>query len=293
MIAGIVGLGLIGGSFAKSIKTKTNHSVLGFDIDKSITYQALENGIIDGVLNDDKLKTCDIILIALYPDATIEFLKEKASYISIKTCVIDLCGIKREICNVGKDTSEKYGFKFIGGHPMAGKEKSGYLASSSDLYENASMILAPIDIRQSPHIADNLEIDNIPRFIKDFFLDIGFSRIQISTPEFHDEIIACTSQLAHIVSSAYVKIPTAQKFKGFSAGSFSDMIRVAEMNDKIWTQLFMKNRDFLLEQIDFLLENLKDYRAALDIGDIGSLKELIQQGTAIKASFDERINKNE
>jgi len=239
MIIGIVGLGLIGGSVAKSIKARTDDMVLGIDLNEETMALAKMSGSIDGVLTDDKLSSCDIIMIAVAPAALTKWVEEKAALIK-GTLLIDLCGVKR---NIGKFISAKAkenGFSYIGGHPMAGKEVSGFKNSNATLFSGASMILIPDE-----H-SDILVLDKV----KTYFLDIGFERITFSTPEEHDMIIAYTSQLAHITSSAYIKSPTAQKHMGFSAGSYKDMTRVAKLDENLWTELFLDNSDYLIDELN-------------------------------------------
>jgi prephenate dehydrogenase len=271
---GIVGLGLIGGSFAKAIKARTEHTVLGADIDKEILSKAMDDGAVDFELKDGDLKDCDLLLIALYPAAIISYLEEKARLFSKKGFVIDLCGVKRHICKKGQMLAKEHGFNFIGGHPMAGREVFGYSAAIENLFDGASMILVPEPER------------TVPDFIKEFFLSVGFTHIQISTPEHHDEVIACTSQLAHVVSSAYVKTPVAPDFYGFSAGSFKDMTRVAYMNEKVWTELFLNNADMLKLEIDSLVNELKKYSDALERRDEKEIMRLIKEGTEIKVRLN-------
>ncbi len=274
MNIGIVGLGLIGGSLAKSIKTKTQHSVAAIDMNDDTMMMARLSGAIDEALTEENLPQCDIVLLAVFPGAAVDWIAENGKYISGSATVIDMCGVKRSVCARIKPIAEQYGFCYVGGHPMAGSERGGFVNSSADLYNGASMIITP---------DESIHIDKLEK-IKAFFTDIGFASLTFSTPEEHDRIIAYTSQLAHVTSSAYVKAPDAQLRRGFSAGSFNDMTRVARLDEDMWTELFMENKDYLAEQIQILIDNLQQYYDAISEGDAVELKQLLKDGKEKKLS---------
>lgn len=273
MNIGIVGLGLIGGSLAKSTKTRTSHFVYGSDLNAEVIQMARMCGAMDRALNDN-IEICDIIFLCICPNAAAEWLDANAQRISTSAIVIDMCGVKRAVCKRLAPIAEKYGFTYIGGHPMAGKERSGFVNSSSDLFDGADMILTPNEYIQM----ETLEM------LKAYFTDIGFASLTFTTPEEHDVIIAYTSQLAHIASSAYIKSPTAQQRRGFSAGSYRDMTRVALLDENMWTELFMDNRSNLLQQLDLFINNLTEYRDALSAGDAETLCALLRDGREKKAA---------
>lgn len=270
----IIGLGLIGGSIAKAIKDNTDHTVYGADIQQSVVLRAKLIDAIDDELDDNKLSECDLVIIALYPEDTVKFISDKASIIRKGSVVIDCGGVKRCICDPANRLAEENGFTFIGGHPMAGVERSGFESSFGMLFNNASMILAP-----SPEI----DIDTLHR-VKEFFLSIGFGSITIVTPEKHDRVIAYTSQLAHVLSSSYIKSPTATEHHGMSAGSFKDMTRVATLNPKMWSELFIENKDNLVGEIDTLISHLQEYRDAINDGDSEKISALLEDGAQKKAA---------
>jgi prephenate dehydrogenase len=269
---GIVGLGLIGGSMAKSIKSRTDNTVLGIDTNEETMTLATMSGSIDGVLDDANLKSCDLILVAIPPRALVKWAEETAPKIDSHTILVDLCGVKRYICSKLTPLAEKYGFSYIGGHPMAGKEISGFKSADDSLFLGASMILTP-DKNTDIHMLDSL---------KEFFLKIGFETLTFSTPEEHDRIIAYTSQLAHISSSAYIKSPTAQSQMGFSAGSYRDMTRVARLDEDMWTELFAANRDKLVSELEEFIGHLDAYLDALKSEDDEKLHELLKNGRELK-----------
>jgi len=277
MKIGIVGLGLIGGSMAKAIKHYSDHTVLGMDISQSVVLKAKMLEVIDGELTQDNLKDCDLVILALYPHDTISFVRENAQQLKGST-VIDCCGIKRLVLDAVQPLSHEHGFVFIGGHPMAGIERSGFEYSMIDLFEGASMILTP-DASADIALLDSL---------KQFFLSIGFERIQISDADEHDRIIAYTSQLAHVLSSAYVKSEAAMRHKGFSAGSFQDMTRVALLNEDMWTELFLANRDNLSDEVEALAGRLIQYANAIRGGDEKDLKHLLIEGRERKTYLTQR-----
>lgn len=270
----IIGLGLIGGSIAKAIKDNTDHTVYGADIQQSVVLRAKLIDAIDDELDDNKLSECDLVIIALYPEDTVKFISDKASIIRKGSVAIDCGGVKRCICDPANRLAEENGFTFIGGHPMAGVERSGFESSFGMLFNNASMILAP-----SPEI----DIDTLHR-VKEFFLSIGFGSITIVTPEKHDRVIAYTSQLAHVLSSSYIKSPTATEHHGMSAGSFKDMTRVATLNPKMWSELFIENKDNLVGEIDTLISHLQEYRDAINDGDSEKISALLEDGAQKKAA---------
>ena len=274
MNVGIVGLGLIGGSMAKSIKARTGHTVYGIARSEETLMMARMCGAIDAPLTDENLPQCDLILIAIRPGAAIEWTRRHAELISKSATLVDLCGVKRVVVDALAPIAEKHGFAYIGGHPMAGKERGGFTSATEDLFVGASMILTP-DKRTDMQLLETL---------KSFFLDIGFAGLTFSDPEEHDRIIAYTSQLAHIVSSAYVKSPEAQRRRGFSAGSFRDMTRVARLDEDMWTELFLDDADYLTKEVGELIRHLTEYQEALQARDAEKLHALLKDGREKKAS---------
>ena len=273
----IIGLGLIGGSLARTIKLHTDAAVYGCDLNPQTIEQALLMDAIDGELTDDLLRECDMVLVALYPAAIIDWITDHADCFKPGALVIDCGGVKQVICGAIEPIAEGKGWHFIGGHPMAGREFSGFRYARDDLFDRASMILCP---------RGDIDPEVLQR-ARDFFMDIGFRRVQFTTPKTHDEMIAYTSQLAHIVSSAYVKCPLADKHRGFSAGSFADMTRVARLNEDMWTELFFDNRDALLPVLEDLADRVAEYRDALRNDDPDAMKRLLREGREIKEKLTE------
>ena len=276
MRIGIVGLGLIGGSLAKALKYNTEHEVLGTDIDRGVLLKAKLLGAVDDELLPEQLSSCDLVITALYPQDTLDYITQHAQIFKKGAIVMDCCGVKRVICETLWQYAKENGFLFYGAHPMAGLHFSGFAYSDVHMFSNASMILLP---------PDNADINDLAN-LKHLFLSIGFTNIQISTPEEHDRIIAYTSQLAHVVSNAYVKSPQAQVHNGFSAGSYKDLTRVAKLNADMWTELFLDNVDNLTEELDGLIENLQQYSRALHEKDAKTLHALLKAGSDRKEKID-------
>lgn len=274
MKIGITGLGLIGGSMAKAIKERTEHTVFGYDKNEEMMFLASMTGAMDAALNDENLPECDMILIAIRPDHAVQWVKEHAKLIAKNAVLVDLCGVKRAVVNEIAPLAREYGFRYIGGHPMAGKEVAGFKNAVSHLFDGASMILTPDGSTDLPLLET----------LRDFFYAVGFAKLTFSTPEEHDRIIAYTSQLAHITSSAYIKSPESQEQFGFSAGSFKDMTRVARLDEDMWTVLMMDNADYLTPQIDLLIEHLQAYQQALHDRDAEKLRALLKEGREMKES---------
>lgn len=275
MTVGIVGLGLIGGSIAKAYKIDQN-KVLAFDTDKVMLDYAVMTENVDSVLSKENISECDLVFICLYPEASAEYLKDMAEYIGINTLVIDCCGTKRRICEVGFALAEKYGFTFVGGHPMAGTHNSGFKYSKADMFVGAPMVVVP------PRFDDIALLDRIKKYL----LPMRLGTISVTTAEKHDQMIAFTSQMAHIVSNAYVKSPEAVNHKGFSAGSYKDLTRVAWLNPVMWAELFLENKDNLLNELNILIENLAVYKNAMENNDKEALIQILDEGRRIKGEID-------
>ncbi len=275
MTVGICGLGLIGGSMAKAYR-EDGHTVFGYDTDTATLGYCSLAGITDGVLDEASIPNCEIIFIALYPEAAAEYLTQIAHLISHGTVVIDLCGTKVKICECGFSLADKYGFTFVGGHPMAGKQYSGIKYAKASLFHGAPMVLVP------PRYDDIALLDNI----KQLLAPAKFGKISVCGALEHDRMIAFTSQLAHVVSNAYIKSPTAEGHKGFSAGSYKDMTRVAWLNENMWTELFLENNEPLLFELDTIIASLCEYRDAIRSGDKDTLRTLLRDGRIAKEKVD-------
>lgn len=282
MNIGIVGLGLIGGSMAKAFKAYTDNKIYGFNRTKATVETAIGEGVLDGELTAENIALCDLLIISLYPEDSIAFVKKYAAAIRKDAVVMDCGGVKRLICDGIEPIAAEYGFTFIGAHPMAGLHMSGYAYSGETMFQNASLVLCPREYVAEEKI----------NFLCNLFAKVGFTNIQIATPEEHDRIIAFTSQLCHVVSNAYVKNNAATLHKGFSAGSYRDLTRVAKLNEQMWTELFMENSDYLYEELDELIQNLVKYKEAIKNKDADTLLTLLRDGRVRKEEIDGIIYKN-
>lgn len=278
MITGIVGLGLIGGSFAKAYKRRPDCTVYAADINQTILDFAKISGDVDETLTDDNIAECDLLLLTAYPTAIADYLQKTAEKIDKHTIVIDCLGIKRDICKIGFELAEQYGFTYVGGHPMAGTHNSGYKYANEELFDDQPMVIT----------AKPDETPETLSKVKELLEPAGFGSYAYTTPEEHDKMIAFTSQLAHVVSNAYIKSPSAENHKGFSAGSYKDLTRVAWLKADMWSELFLANRDYLSNEIQGLIDRLTEYRQAIDEQDQDRLIELLKEGCRRKREIDGR-----
>lgn len=267
----ICGLGLIGASLAKTLEKNTNHTVLGWNRTESVTEKALRDGVIDKTGDIDSLMAeADITFVNFYPEAIVPFILEHKNSFKKDSVVTDSCGIKTKICRAME--KEKLDFYFIGAHPMAGREVGGYDNSLDNLYDNASFIVTPVD--------------GTPRNKVDALVglaeNMGFARTVVTTPEHHDEMIAFTSQIAHVLACSYVLSPLAPSHAGYSAGSYRDVSRVARINADMWADLFIDNKEALVKEIDDLVSNLMQFKYNIVNEDSPALKDLMNRANKIK-----------
>lgn len=274
----VVGLGLIGGSLCKTIKRKTAHRVFGMDRDPETVKKALVSGAIDEEGDLETLLKADLTIVCLYPEGTVDFLLEQRERFRKGSLVIDVCGVKGAVVSAAAAPLKECGVRFVGCHPMAGREFSGFDYAKDDLFEGASFILTPVEETDPSAVEE----------VRAFALSLGFGKAVVSDPEEHDRIIAATSQLAHIVSNAYIKSPTLRHQAGFSAGSYQDLTRVAKLSEEMWTSLFLLNREALLFEVETIIGHLSQYRDALAAGNAPELKELLREGRILKEEDVER-----
>ncbi len=277
----VVGLGLIGGSLAKAVKKNTKYTCYGLDINKSTITLALAQEAIDAEITADEIGKCDVVIVSLYPQATIDFILDNKDNFKKGSVVIDTCGVKRAVVCAVEDELAKCGVRFLGCHPMAGREFSGFEYAVDNLFEKASFIMTPTDKTEMSAVAE----------ISKLMYEIGFAKCVISNPLEHDEVIAFTSQLAHIVSSAYVKSPSLMNQAGFSAGSFKDLTRVAKLNEDMWTSLFMMNKEPLIDEISHVIKALEDYKQVLEHNDDKKLHDLLKEGRELKENSIDHMSK--
>ena len=274
MTVGIVGLGLIGGSFAKAYHA-AGWTVYGYDVDESMLAFAQLADAVNAPLTMENIGTCDLVLLCVRPLAAIDYLRSAAPHIGSRPVVIDCCGTKRVVCAAAFPLAEQYRFTYLGGHPMAGREFSGLDYALPTLFDGASMIFVPTK-SSTERVLEQLEA---------YFMSLGFGQTVRCTAEQHDHMIAFTSQLAHVVSSAYIKSPEADKHNGYSAGSYKDLTRVAKLNETMWSELFLCNAEPLAAEIDEIIKHLDEYRRAIRAGDRETLTELLREGRIRKENL--------
>ena len=275
MTVGILGLGLIGGSLAR-VYAMAGHTVYAAEKDEDMLAFAMLSGAIHGKLDESIIPECDLILLAIYPDGSASWLEEYAHLVTKNTLVMDCCGIKEEICRRCFPLAEQYGFTFVGGHPMAGTQFSGFKYSRATLFNGAPMVLVP------PRYDDIELLDRV----KTALAPCGFGSFSVTTAQEHDRLIAFTSQMPHIMSNAFIKSPTAASHKGFSAGSYKDLTRVAWLNAPMWAELCMENRENILFELDAYINSLQAYKAALENQDLDGLTALLEEGKRRKEEVD-------
>lgn len=247
-------MGLIGGSFEKAFR-KAGHEVRN----------------LKGAASAE-IGQCELVVVCLPPLKVAPWIREHADDFAAEVLVTDAAGVKEVVCRELADVARTAKWTYVGGHPMAGKEVSGYAHSDENLFRGASMILTPYDWTPSAAVER----------LKGLLASAGFARFVVTDPAHHDEMIAYTSQLAHVVSSAYVRDPLAASHAGYSAGSFQDMTRVATVDPDIWTDLFLANRDALDAVLTRLVDRLGEYRDAIRSSDAPALRALLAEGRRAK-----------
>lgn len=275
MNVGILGLGLIGGSLARAY-AKAGHTVYATDKDENILSFAQLADVVSGPLDENSIPDCDLILLAVYTAGCIAWMNENVSHFHENLLVIDCCGIKEKICDHCFTLAREHGFTFVGGHPMAGSHNAGFKYSRSNLFQGAPMVLVP------PRFDDPELLERVQKALE----PCKFGAFSVTTAKEHDKLIAFTSQMPHIVSNAYIKSPTAQAHKGFSAGSYKDLTRVAWLNPSMWAELFLSNQENILNELNLYIESLCEYRNAITNQDKESLIQLLDEGRKRKEEVD-------
>lgn len=276
MTVGIVGLGLIGGSLAKAYAEHGDITVYGFDTDRSTSTFALLSGVIDGELDEKTIPCCDLILVAAPPAASVKWIRDMAPHFTKDSLVMDCCGTKRTVCGECFPIAEEYGFTFVGGHPMAGTQYAGFKNSRVDMFKGERMVIVP------PRFDDIRLLDRVKKLL----IPAGFETFSVTTAEIHDKTIAFTSQMAHVISNAFIKSPSAGEHKGVSAGSYRDLTRVADLNPDMWAELFIENGDCLLNELDTFIDEISKYRDAIRENDEEALRSLLFEGARRKREVD-------
>ncbi len=267
----VYGLGIIGASIAAGLK-KAGHTVFGRNRTRSVSDYAVAHGIVDGIAED--YACADAAILALPPRVAMRELDE--GEFPAGCIVVDICGVKKSVEDVV--LSKPRAYRYVGIHPMAGKETTGILSSDADLFRGANLVM----------IKNPTTDEGAFSTVRSLADDLGFGRVVVCSAEEHDRMIALTSQLAHIVSNAYIKTPLAPSCDGYTGGSFQDMTRVAPMDEAVWTELFFLNRKPLVGELRRLEENLAQYRRVLEEGDEEGMKKLIAEGKSFHRQFSSK-----
>ena len=273
----VIGLGLIGGSLAKAIAERTDYHIMAKNRTRSTLLQAIEDGAVHEELTDENISQADMIILGLYPEEAVEYMKSIGDRVKKGALVIDVSGIKRYICEKMPPIAEKHGFVFVGTHPMAGKEKGGYFNSEAALFQGSSFIITPTGGEHSEQV----------EWLTEFASDLGFGMHVICSPEEHDRMIAFTSQLPHVLANAYVQSPQCLNHRGFSAGSYRDVSRVARLNEHLWAELFLQNSDALTQELDLLIRNITEMCDAIKANDRETLETILGRGRKVKEELGE------
>lgn len=272
----VVGLGLIGGSIARRLRGFHNCTVNAVDINEISLHLAKSDGVITEGYTDgkDAISDSDLIILCLYPQKNIDFIKQNLSYIKEGAVITDVSGIKQyvidEIQAILPDSVD-----FVGAHPMAGREVGGYQSSTDTLFNKASFIITPTERNKPENIA----------LIRELAEHIGCKNIVTTSPSEHDEIIAYTSQLMHVVAVALCDNPMIERSTFFSAGSLRDCTRVAVINEVMWSELFLENKHALKNRITEMKNSLQKVADALDNNDREGLEEIMRNATAKKMKW--------
>ncbi len=275
----IVGLGLIGGSYAKALK-KNGKTVLAIDKDENAIKFALENNIIDegeACVSKKLLNKADVIVFALYPSVFVEWIKENQQYIKSGAVITDVTGVKsgvvEEIQSILRDDIE-----FISAHPMAGREMSGVENSDDSIFKSANYIVVPTKKNRPSTI----------EWCKDFGKLLGFAQISELSVAEHDKMIGFLSQLTHVIAISLMTCNDDERLPFFTGDSFRDLTRIARINDKMWSELFLMNKKELVSQIDTFMLELDQMKKLLVLGDRDGLREKMKLSTKRRADFDKK-----
>lgn len=276
----IVGLGLMGGSMAMALKGFRRGRILGIDRDAVAREAALTTGTVDAAFAPDKcrdvLGQSDLTVLCLYPEAALSFFEDYAAYLAPHSVLTDVVGVKAPIVQAAQKHLPK-DVSFVGGHPMAGREKSGFSAATGELFRGCNYVLTPTDDTNK----EALEL------VTEMATYIGAGRVTIAHPEHHDHMIAYTSQMAHVLAAAIVHHPSLPHSPGFDGGSFADLTRVATLNEEMWSQLFLMNRQPLCETLRELENELCTLRTLIEKEDKAALRDALAHSTARKHTWEQ------
>lgn len=273
----IVGLGLLGGSYAKGL-SRANYQIIGIDINlESIEFAKKLNWIYKGGDDPSLVSEADIIIFALYPVTLLEWIKENQKYFKPNAIITDVTGIKVKVLEELKTTLRK-DVEFIASHPMAGKEVSGIMYSDTSMFEPANFIIVPTEENSEEGI----------NVVKEIATVLNFNNIVSLNPKEHDEMVGFVSQLTHVIAVSLMNSKDNTHLVDYTGDSFRDLTRIAKINGELWSELFMMNKDNLASEIDDFVESILHFKKALVEEDLQEIKRLFEQSTTRRKCFDKK-----
>ncbi len=275
----IVGLGLIGGSYAKALR-KLGFKISAITLNQEDIDYAIENGVIDEGFTEplpEVLEKAELIIFALYPKVFIEWIENYQQFLKPGALLTDVTGVKSSVVYKIQEILRP-DVEFIAAHPMAGKEVYGVQNSDPKIFHGANYIVTPTEKNTEAAIEDCLELGRL----------MGFNRVSVLTPEKHDEMIGFVSQLTHCIAVSLMNCYDGEKLQDYTGDSFRDLTRIARINDEMWSELFLMNKETLLEQMDKFLSEFGKLRETLENGDRETMREMMRVSTARRALFDKK-----
>ena len=275
----IVGLGLLGGSYARILKRFGFHISAITKEQSSIDY-ALNEGLIDEgstELDERIIGDADLVIFALYPHIFVEWIEQNQKLLKSGAIITDVTGVKRSIVYKIQDILRD-DVEFIAAHPMAGREVSGVENSTDKMFQGANYIVTPTDKNTPEAINTCLELGSL----------LGFSNVTTLSPEEHDEMIGFLSQLTHCIAITLMTCNDKENMEKFTGDSFRDLTRIARINDLMWSELFVANKDALLNQMDMFIDKFKELKVMLETEDIEGMRQMMRHSTQRRALFDKK-----
>lgn len=275
----IVGLGLLGGSYAKVLKRFGFHISAITKEQSSIDYAIKENIIDEGSTQIDKkiIGESDLVIFALYPHTFVEWIEQNQQFLKSGALITDVTGVKRNIVYKIQDILRS-DVEFIAAHPMAGREVSGVENSTDKLFIGANYIVTPTSKNTQEAIQTCMELGRL----------LGFSNVTTLTPEEHDEMIGFLSQLTHCIAISLMTCNDKENMEKFTGDSFRDLTRIARINDLMWSELFVANKDALLKQMNLFIDKFTELKTMIEQEDIPNMRKMMQHSTVRRALFDKK-----
>ena len=275
----IVGLGLIGGSYAKALR-KLGFKISAITLNQEDIDYAIENGIIDEGFTEplpEVLEKAELVVFALYPKVFVEWIKKYQKFLKPGALLTDVTGVKASVVYKIQEMLRS-DIEFIAAHPMAGKEVYGVQNSDPKIFHGANYIVTPTEKNTDSAIKDCLELGRL----------MGFNNVSVLSPEKHDEMIGFVSQLTHCIAVSLMNCYDGEKLQDYTGDSFRDLTRIARINDEMWSELFLLNKETLLDQMDKFLAEFEKLRKTLETGDRETMREMMKISTARRALFDKK-----